>query len=418
VVDVAIIGAGAAGLVCAADLTRAGLEVTLLEASDGVGGRVRSDELDGFRLDRGFQILLTAYPQVKQRLDLARLDLAPFVAGARVRSPTGTSRLSDPLRRPSDLVRTLRTSVASPADKLRAVRLVADVCLTPPRTLLRRPDMSTAQRLEAAGFSREFIDLFWRPFFAGIQLDPELEVSSRRFNIILRMLALGGTGLPRDGIGAVTAQLAESIAPGVLRLDAPVASVAPGRVSLHSGEHVQARAVVVATDGPAAHRLLGTRVPDPGSRPVAALWFAAPTAPAAGPYLMLDGTPSGPATNVVVMSEVQPAYAPEGQALIAAAVPGPAALAPDLDARVRAQLTGWFGISPSELNLLRTDVIPHGQPRQTPPLSVRRRVNLGEGIYVCGDHRDTASLQGAMFSGERTAAAVRAQLASAPAGSR
>jgi phytoene dehydrogenase-like protein len=406
--DVIIVGAGMAGLTCAEDLTRAGIDTLVLEASDGVGGRVRSDLVDGYRLDRGFQILLLAYPQVQQRLDLERLDLGRFAPGAIVRSDGGLHRVSDPRRRPKDLLRSAATPVASPMDKLRAARLLLDVCTHSPKELLRRPDRSTAQRLAAAGFSRGFIERFWQPLFAGIQLDPDLEVSAQRFELILRMIALGDTALPRDGLGAVSAQIAQRLPAHAIRTHAEVATVAPDQVTLTDGEIVTARAVVVATEGPTAHRLLGDAVPDPGSRAAACCWFALPTPPLRQPFLILDGAgrEAGPALNVVVMSEVQPRYAPPGRALLAAAVPGPLALAPDLEQRVQNQLAGWFGAGFSDLQPLRTDVIPHGQPLQSPPLHPRRRVDLGEGLFVCGDHRDTASLQGAMFSGERTARAV------------
>lgn len=406
--DVAIVGGGLAGIVCAAELERAGVECTLLEASDGLGGRVRTDSVDGFLLDRGFQILLTAYPQVRARLDLDALGLGRFAPGALVRSDGATHPFSDPLRRPGDGLRTARAPFASAADKLRTVGLVAGVCATPARRLLRRADRSTAARLAGAGFSPSYVDAFWRPLFAGIQLDPELDVSARRFDVILRMLALGSTGLPQRGIGAVTAQLATRLRDTHVRLLSPVESVQPGAVVLRDGERVAARAVVVATEGPEAHRLLGDAVPDPGSRAAACCWFTAPAPPVRGPHLMLDG--AGPAMNVVVISEVQPAYAPPGRTLIAAAVPGPAALADGLAERVRAQLSGWLRLSELELDLLRADVIPHGQPDQRPPLRPRRRVDLGEMLFVCGDHRDTASIQGAMFSGERAAAAVLRRL--------
>ena len=409
--DVIIVGAGMAGLVCAEDLHRAGVTCTVLEASDGFGGRVRTDLVDGFRLDRGFQILLTAYPQVRARIDLHRLGVSRFVPGAVVRTATGLRRVSDPRRRPQDLMRTLTTPIASPADKLRAARLVVDVCTTSPRRLLRRPDMTTAERLARAGLSEEFVAAFWRPLFAGIGLDPELEVSARRFDLILRMIALGATGLPREGIGAVPAQIAGRLPATTVRLGAAVESVTPGAVVLESGERIAARAVVVATDGPAAHQLLGARVPDPGSRAAACCWFALPSPPLRGPWLILDGEGAGPALNVVVISEVQPRYAPPGATLVAAAVPGPAALSPRLTERVREQLARWFGAATADLRPLRTDVIPHGQPTQRPPLAPKQRVSLGDGIFVCGDHRDTASLQGAMFSGERTARAVLARLA-------
>lgn len=405
-IDVAIVGAGLAGLVCEQELRRSGVECAVLEASDGVGGRVRTDIIDGFLLDRGFQILLTAYPQVRKRIDVDALGLAHFEPGAVVRTPTGMHRVSDPLRRPKDLPRTLLSPVGSLADKLRAARLVLDVRTHSVRDLLHRRDTSTARRLAAAGFSTAFITAFWQPLFAGIQLDPDLEVSSRRFDTILRMLAVGSTGLPRDGIGAIPTQIAAALPADSLRLSSPVATVEPGAVQLEDGERISARAVVVATDGPSAHRLLGERVPDPGSRAAACCWYAVASAPLRGPYLILNGEGIGPALNVVVMSEVQRSYAPVGRALIAAAVPGPPALGPNLPARAREQLARWFGASTSDLTHLRTDVIPHGQPAQPPPLNPRRRIDLGDGLFVCGDHRDTASIQGAMFSGERTAGAV------------
>ena len=126
--------------------------------------------------------------------------------------------------------------------------------------------------------------------------------------------------------------------------------------------------------------------------------------------LVLDGEVSGPAKNVVVMSEVAPTYAPPGRALVAAAIPGPEALAPTVTTAVRDQLARWFGSTTGDWELLRTDVIPHGQPAQAPPFDPKQPVDLGDGSFVCGDHRDTASTQGAMFSGGRTAAAVLRRL--------
>lgn len=408
--DVAIVGAGLAGLTCAQDLTGAGLQCTVLEASDGVGGRVRTDAVDGFLLDRGFQILLSAYPQVRKRLDTAALGVGHFEPGAVVRTADGMHAISDPLRRPLKLGSTLRSSVGSFSDKVRTAKLVLDVRTHPVGELLRRPDMSTADRLARAGLSSEYVSEFWGPLFAGIQLDPDLEVSSRRFDTILRMIASGSTGLPREGMGAIPAQLADSLPPDTVRLNSPVESVQPGEVVLRGGERVRARAVVVGTDGPTAKRLLDRRVEDPGSRAAACCWFSAPSAPAKGPSLMLEGTGGGPALNVVVMSEVQPSYAPRGRALVAAAVPGPSALEADMEAKVRRQLAGWFGSTTTDWTHLRTDVIPHGQPLQRPPLNPRQAVTLGQGLFVCGDHRDTASIQGAMFSGERTAEAVLRRL--------
>jgi phytoene dehydrogenase-like protein len=408
--DVVIVGAGLAGLVCAQDLTRAGVDCCLIEASDGVGGRVRSDTLDGFILDRGFQILLSAYPQVQQRIDIEGLELGYFEPGAMVRANGRFHRVADPLRRPSQIAQTLTAPIGSLGEKARMARLVLDVRMSSVRSILRRPDGTTAERLAGAGLTDRSIDLFWGPLFAGIQLDPELEVSSRRFETILRMLAVGQTGLPRRGMGAIPAQIAATLPEYLLRLCAPVALVEQAGVVLDSGERIASRAVVVATDGPTAHHLLGKRVGDPGSRAAACCWFSAPEAPMPGPTLILDGESGGPALNMVVMSEVSPSYAPPGRSLVAAAVPGPRALEPGITSAVSEQLAQCFGSMTGDWELLRTDVIPHGQPAQLPALNPRKRVALGDGLFVCGDHRDTASLQGAMFSGERVAGAVLTHL--------
>ena len=409
--DVVVVGAGMAGLVCAHDLLLAGVDCTVVEASDGVGGRVRTDVVDGFRLDRGFQILLTAYPEVHRRLDMDALDLHEFTPGAVVRTREGMFVVGDPLRRPSQLLSTLRAPIGSLADKVRLARLVLSVRTRSAGNLLRGTDVSTLDRLRGLGFGDRMIESFWRPLFAGIQLDPGLEVSGRRFDVILKMLATGPTAVPAAGMGAIPDQLAAALPEGTVRLNERVAQVAGTTVHLVGGETLVARAVVVATEGPEAHRLLGHQVEDPGSRAAACCWFAVAVPPFAGKALALDGTGQGPVRNLSVLSSVAPSYAPPGRSLVAAAVPGPDALDPGLHARVVEQLAGWFDSSTSDWEPLRTDVIPHGQPVQSPPFAPRRRIALGQGRFVCGDHRDTASLQGAMFSGERTAATVVRHLA-------
>jgi len=406
--DVVIIGAGLAGLVAARTLAEAGRDVVVLEASDGVGGRVRTDVVGGFHLDRGFQILLTAYPELDRWLDLDALALQYFEPGALVRVGDRFHRVGDPRRRPLDAVATLRAPIGTVPDKLRVLALVASVSRGTVSDLLRRPDVTTLERLRSFGFSPVIIERFFRPLFAGIQLDPHLEVSSRRFEVILRMLAQGSTAVPALGMGAVAGQIADGLAPGVVQLDSPVHHLDGTSAVLADGSRFAGRAMVIATQGPVASQLLG--LPDPGSRPVGAVWYSAPTPPISGRTLLLDGDASGPAANVAVMSEVAPTYAPPGRALIVAAVPGPDALGAALERETSAQMRAWFGGQVDSWETLRVDVIEHGQPDQRPPFRPRRTVALGDGRYVCGDHRDTASIQGAMFSGRRTAERVGADL--------
>jgi len=411
--DVVIVGAGMAGLACARTLQDAGIDTVLLERSDGVGGRVRTDVVDGHRLDRGFQILLTAYPELSRWFDLDALELRKFSPGSRVWTGKKFHTVGDPLRRPVDLFATVTAPIGSVADKLRLLRLLVSVRSGSASALLHRADHTTLERLEMAGFSTRFIETFMRPLFAGIQLDPELEVSSRRFEIILRMLAIGSSVVPAAGMGALSEELARPLSPGSLRLQTPVSKVDRNRVTLTDGGSIAARHVVIATEGPAAARLLPA-LGDPGSRPVAALWFSMSKTPIKGRHILLDGAASGPARNVAVLSEVAPTYAPDNRSLLVAAIPGPDALQPDLESGVRTQMRGWFGPEVDDWQTLRTDVITHGQPSQTPPFNPRRSVRLDDNLWVCGDHRDTASIQGALFSGRRTAEAIIASTGAKP----
>ncbi len=407
-VDAVVIGAGLAGLACARTLVAGGRTVAVLEASDAVGGRVRTDQIDGFRLDRGFQILLTAYPELGRLVDLDALDLRRFDPGALVWLGDGFQRVGDPLRRPRDLLPTATARIGTLADKLRVLGLRASVRRGSVPDLLRRPDESTFDRLRELGFSMTIIERFFRPLFAGIQLDPDLEVSRRRFEVIFRMLATGDAAVPDRGMGRLPELIAAPLPDGAVRLGVAVEAIEGTTARLSSGDAVRGAALVVATDGPTAARLLD--LPDPGSRSAGAVWFAADRAPLTDRLVVLDGARSGPVKNLAVMSEVAPGYAPPGRALVVAAVPGPDGIAPPalLAYAARRQLRGWFGADVARWDVLRVDRIPHGHPDQRPPFSPRRAVALGGGRFVCGDHRDTASIQGALFSGRRTAEAVLA----------
>jgi phytoene dehydrogenase-like protein len=402
---VIVVGVGMAGLSCAIELHRRGTAVQVLEASDGAGGRVRTDVVDGFRLDRGFQILLTAYPGARRQLDLEALELRPFQPGAVVRIDGRFHRVADPVRQPRHVLATLRAPVGSLGDKGRIGLLRRRLMKAEPASLLRAPETTTRAYLRDLGFSDEIVERLWRPWFGGVLLDPELSTSSRMFEILFRSFAAGDAVIPAAGMGAISDQLAGRLPAGCLRLGVTVTKVGAGEVSTADGDRLGARAVVVATEGPTAARLVG--LPDAGSRLSTSVWFAADRAPLDEPVLMIDGEGRGPATSVAVLSAVAP-YAPPGTALVVASIPG--ALAPDRVEDVRAQLRNWFGAQVEGWRALRTDAIHQGLPDQRPQLRPKRAVTLGPGLFVCTDHRDTGSTQGALYSGRRTASAVASQM--------
>lgn len=400
--EVVVVGAGLAGLAAAGVMQRAGRDVIVLEASDGVGGRVRTDFVDGFRLDRGFQVLLTSYPELQTQVDLDGLDLRTFEPGAVVFRSGRFAMVGDPLRAPSTTISTLTNRVGSISDKLKLLRERIRISRQTAPQLLRQPDVSTTEALADRGYSDDIVESFFRPFVGGIQLDPTLSTSQRIFDVILRALYTGQVAVPAKGMGALSDQLGAAISPERIHLDSPVSSVSPGEVQLANGHSVATDRIIVATEGPAASELLGL---DPvESNPATCVWFAAPAPPVDHRYIVLDGTGSGPALNIATMTNVAPEYSSNGDALIAAACPG--LLDDQIEPSVRAQMRSMWGPQVDQWRHVRTDAIPHGQPSQAPPFHPKQRVSLGDGLFVCGDHRDTASLQGALFSGRRCAEAV------------
>ena len=410
---VVIVGAGLAGLCCGRRLAQCGVPFVILEAADGVGGRVRTDVVDGFRLDRGFQIFLPGYPEARRVLDYDALDLKPFTRGALVRFGNKFHRVADPRAEPLAAARSLLGPVGSVADKLRLPPFQWHVG----RDELESPTAPEKSALDLfqddGGFSTKLIDRLLRPFLGGVTLDKSLATSSRFVRFIWRVFAAGGGAVPALGMGAIPQQLADTLPAGSVRLNSPVSAVAGGAVTLESGESLAASAVVVATDATVAARLLGDAVSDPGWNGNTTLYYATDRPPCDEPILMLDGDGRGPANTVVVMSAASPAYAPPGQSLVSVSVVGvPGLDHAALDAAVRQQIGGWFGDAVAGWRLLRVYRILYSLPKM-PAGSLdpwRRPVAVRDGLFVCGDHRDNGSIDGAMSSGFRAAQAVMERL--------
>jgi len=409
--DVLIVGAGLAGLTCARELTRAGLQPLLLEASDGVGGRVRTDRVDGFLLDRGFQVLLTAYPTTRRILNYDQLDLRPFEPGALVRIGAGFASVSDPFRRPSETLATLLAPIGSLADKSRIARLALALRLRSVEEILGAREDSTLERLSELGFGTEMIEGFFRPFLGGVFLDPTLQTSSRMFEFVFKMFGSGPVAVPADGMGALTVQLAEGLPQESLRTGERVESVTPRTVQLASGASLTGRAVVVATDPSTTRRLAGLDDVPP-YLPALCWYFEAEEPPVDRGILVLDGEGSGPVTNLAVMSQVSDHYAPTGRHLVSATILGERASTPELLQAIRKQMRDWYGPAADAWREIRAYRIDEALPDQSLRAGgvTPRPIRTGEGLFVCGDHRVHGSIEGAIQSGLAVAERLKAEL--------
>ncbi len=403
---VIVVGAGLAGLACASDLIAAGATVRVLEAGDGVGGRMRTDRQAGFLLDRGFQVFNTSYPQVRRRIGLRTLQLRPLTPGVLLHTSQGRVRFTDPTRQPRQAGDVLAGRLAGPRDLAALTLLSTRDMLGPASRIRHRRDQATLAALHRAGISGDLIERLFRPFLAGVFLEDELETSSRFFHLVWRSMLRGSLCLPRHGIQAVPEQLAAALPSGTVRLQTPVSELTSEGVLLADGSERPADAVVVATGAAAAASLLpGLNVP--ATRTVTTLYHAVPASPLAEPTLLVDTERE--VLHTSVLSEVTPGYASNGRALVSTSVLG--AGHAGLEAVVRGRLAILYRADTADWEHLATYTVEGALPAMLPPWPLIRgsRVGLeGPGRYVCGDHRATGSVQGALASGARAAREVLA----------
>jgi phytoene dehydrogenase-like protein len=402
---VLIVGAGISGLTCAVRLHEAGVRVQVIEASDGVGGRVRTDRVDDFLLDRGFQVYLSAYPEAGRMLDLEALHLQRFAAGALVYDGKRLIRVMDPFRYPTSLLRSARAPVGTLLDKLRVALLRFRVMGSSDEEMASRPDRETHEFLRRFGFTPDMIDGFFRSFYGGIFLEKELRTSSRMFEFTFKMFSEGHATLPARGMGAIPLQIAHRLPPQTIRIDAPVSSASSNRVLLSSGEEIQGSRVVIATHAAQTAEIIPSfKKQAPAWRSVTNVYYNAPISPLGEPIIALNTSGQGLVNNFCVPSDIAPGYAPPGQVLISVSLLG-LHREPGIPQQVREELRSWFGEKVDSWKPLRTDVIRHALPEQLPGAPSPGYL-VQDGIYICGDHTSSASIEGAVVSGNKTAAAV------------
>lgn len=436
--DVVIVGAGVAGLSAAHRLTSAGVRTAVLEAAPWVGGRMSTEKIDGFRLDRIGQLLSTSYPELRLTPGLDALALRPFAPGVLLHSD-GRRQRAGAFAKPRSArgalhaVRALasapraasvrgipgqstppRVRASAPlgtaVDQARLGAALARLASAPVERLLARPELPAAQALAERGVPARTIDGFLRPLLAALLCDPELTTSSRCADLALRAFANGRLCVPEGGADALPELLARTLPPGTVHTGVRVTSIATTSVTTAEHGEIRCRAVLLATDARTAAELLpGLRVPD--FHPVTVVHHTTDEPPTTGASLLLDADRGGPVAHTAVISQVDPTRAPAGRALVSSTVLGTPP--PDIDTAVRMHLSRLYGTSTARWETLAVHHTPEAVPAMRAPHDLRRPVRLLAGLYVCGDHRDTSTVQGALHSAHRAAAAILADLGTA-----
>jgi phytoene dehydrogenase-like protein len=402
---VVIIGAGIAGLTCAKYLKDKGIDATILEASDAVGGRVRTDIVDGFKLDRGFQVLLTSYPEARKLLNYRELRLKTMPSGARIRRGNTFSVMPNPLKNIWTAPQALFAPVGSFWDKLKVLYLNLSV------RNATEPDISTPQKpqttldfLKEFGYSDTIIERFYRPFFRGVFLEKGLQTDAAFFKFLFRQFAQGDVVVPENGMQAIPEQIAAHLAPHQIRLNTPVEKIVGKTIFLTNGETIVADKIVVATDANVAAKLLGENNVTPFNS-TDCLYFEkeGPLSIGTKSYLIINSNADELIDHLVVLSDIAPTYAPVGKTLISVSVVGKNNLSEtDLTEKIQSELSSWFGKN-HVWRHIKTYRIAEALPQYFSDSKTYNSLQINDFTFRCGDYTAYPSLNAAMKTGREVA---------------
>ena len=400
---VIIIGAGIAGLTCAKYLKDRGIRSLILEASDGVGGRVKTDVHEGFLLDRGFQILLTAYPEAQRLLNYETLDLKAFKSGAIVRSVENNnfSIVANPFKEPSKIWSSLTSDVGTFADKIRVLRLIFDTNNVQEEAF-ENQGISTLNFLRNYGFSDNMIQQFFRPFFGGVFLENELSTSSNFFKYIFGKFYEGDVVIPAKGIEQIAKQIEKMLYLGTVKLNTKVVKIEGNRIYLENGDKLFGEKIVLATDGFQADKLLGKNT-ERKFNSTTCTYFSADRSPLKDKMLVLNPNRASMVHNMSVPSDIAPNYAPIGKSLISVSTQGfDLHDEKELAKNIKRELITWYGNEVETWQHLKTYHIPQALPNFDKS-EIDKNLKISEILYQCGDTTAYPSLNAAMATGRRVA---------------
>lgn len=384
---IGIVGSGLAGLTAAKCLNERGIDFTLLEANDRIGGRVKSDQVEGFTLDHGFQVMLTSYPQVQKHLNLKDLELGSFSPGARIFDDE-LYTISDPLRDPAKVLQTLFAPVKELSDTFKIFSL---------KNHTEHTKQETLSFLRDYGFSEKIIQQFFKPFFSGIFLEKELITPANYFTFLYQRFSEGLASLPKNGMAAIPEQLSKNFKDKI-KLNSKVKSVESSKegvsVILDSGEKIEFSKLILAVEAPQLAKLFPQLNLDTSKRVMTTMYFKAPSVSLKGKYLVLNGKDSGRVNHIAFLSKVNPSYSPAGQELVSVNILDVNEIDPS---EILNELKSWniFGVSNWEH--LKTYPIYYAQPDQFYQGQFSEKI---DNIIFAGDFTQTPSIEGAMKSGE------------------
>ena len=403
---ITIIGAGISGLTAAVFLNKNGFEVQILEASDRAGGRIKTDIINGFRLDQGFQVLLTEYPETKALLNYEKLNLKRFLPGATVLYDGGQFQIADPFRRPSALFATLFAPVGSLKDKLNTFFLKNKLVKIEVQDIFNQPQNDTVSQLKKYGFSQKMIDRFYKPFFSGIFLENDLKTSSNMFDFVMKMFSQGDAAIPELGMEEIPKQLVAMIPENTIHYNVKVTSIENNRIICENGQIFETDKIIIATE---ATGFASNYIPKSKQNfnQVTNVYFEANVAPTKKAVVVLNASNTKKwVNNLTVMTNISKKYAPENKVLIAVSLNGILEINDEtLAENMKTELKTWYGNQVNDWKMIKTYRIKYALPNQDSVSNELSEsdIKINENLLICGDHLLNGSINAAMKSGRLVA---------------
>jgi phytoene dehydrogenase-like protein len=400
--SITIIGAGISGLSVGLHLHREGFSVKIIEASDRPGGRIKTDSVDGFRLDRGFQVLLTSYPEAQMLLDYKALQLKTFLPGATVLYDGGQFEIADPFRRPSALLATVFAPVGSLKDKINTFVLKQKLIRKSIKGIFLQEQKSSLEQLKSYGFSSKMIDRFFKPFFSGIFLENKLETPNRMFDFVMKMFSEGDAALPALGMEEIPKQLAIQLPADTFLYNTKVVDIRENSIFTNTGAEIKSDIIILATEANELVSKLKSNV-ETKYRSVTNVYFQTTIAPSNKAVVILNASEKEKVVNnLTVMTNVSTAYAPAGKVLISVSCNGILDFEDqELAEKIKKELEPWFGKQVEEWSHLKTYKVKYALPNLTvlkDDLTITD-MKINDNLYCCGDHLLNGSINAAMKSG-------------------